>query len=395
MPWSTTLAIFGRMLKCGKFASTFMVTISVQCRKRSKHRSPNYRGAVNSNTGAAFEMERQLPPREVEFQGTISHFIHYSVWKFTCFTFFFFTSVSFFHSVFHFFTRFFVFCSIVFSFFHLPFHFFHFCAKKLSEKKVKKARKNREKVAYFSVCCFRALFTHVFTRFFICYIQLFFHFFTRLFIFSLLCEKVEWKKSENFAQTNREKVAYFSVCCFRALFKFTQTFCYKGALGSQERPNRDGWTPSYGWAEVPPMELWDPEPWHFLPEPSAGFSKGREPKYRWTNSSFLACMYNIVNGKCFEHLTLKCIYINPANIPGCTRTSWEITRAGQASWDSGSGISKREGKAGSDCPGSCKWYHWRSTWCQSCQRARNPRYSRRWFSTIWGRVPWQPTRSLG
>ena len=113
MPWSTTLAIFGRMLKCGKFVSTFMVTISVQCRKRSKHRSPNYRGAVNSNTGAAFEMERQLPPREVEFQGTISQFILYSLFSMKIHLFY----ILFFHQRFIFSLDCFIF-SLDFSFFH-------------------------------------------------------------------------------------------------------------------------------------------------------------------------------------------------------------------------------------------------------------------------------------
>ena len=171
--------------------------------------------------------------------------IHYSVWKFTCFTFIFFTSVSFFHSIFHFFTR------------------------------------------------------------FLYFIQLFFHFFTRLFIFFTFVRKSwvkkKWKRHKRIVK--KWRIFPYAASAHFSNLKFTQTFCYKGALGSQERPNRDGWTPSYGWAEVPPMELWDPEPWHFLPEPSAGFSKGREPKYRWTNSSFLACMYNIVNGKCFQHLT--------------------------------------------------------------------------------------------
>ena len=258
MPWSTTLAIFGRMLKCGKFASTFTVTISVQCRKRSKHRSPNYRGAVNSNTGAAFEMDRQLPPREVEFQGTISQFIFFSM-KIHLFY------IHFFHQCFIF--------SLDFSVFHSIFHFF---------------------TRFF-------IFSLVFCILFNC----FFIFFTRLFIFFTFVReswvKKKWKRHERIVK--KWRIFPYAASAHFSNLKFTQTFCYKGALGSQERPNRDGWTPSYGWAEVPPMELWDPEPWHFLPEPSAGFSKGREPKYRWTNSSFLACMYNIVNGKCFQHLT--------------------------------------------------------------------------------------------
>ena len=214
MPWSTTLAIFGRMLKCGKFASTFTVTISVQCRKRSKHRSPNYRGAVNSNTGAAFEMDRQLPPREVEFQGTISQFIFFSM-KIHLFY------IHFFHQCFIFFTRFFSF-SLDFSFFHSIFHFF--------------------------------------TRFFVFY-SIVFSFFSLAFsFFSLLCEKVEWKKSEKGTKESWKsgRIFPYAASAHFSNLKFTQTFCYKGALGSQERPNRDGWTPSYGWAEVPPMELWDP-----------------------------------------------------------------------------------------------------------------------------------------
>ena len=102
-------------------------------------------------------MDRQLPPREVEFQGTISQFILFSM-KIHLFYIHFFHQCFIFSLDFSFVHSFFVFYSIVFSFFHSPFHFFHFCAKKLSEKKVKKAQKNREKVAYFSVCCFRALF---------------------------------------------------------------------------------------------------------------------------------------------------------------------------------------------------------------------------------------------